>query len=166
LGKAELTRCKAEVYELLREEEECGAQWEARLASQSEVDPLPDDEWAEFGELTGDEQVALGRWISQTLEPDPDRRPSSRHTSYHLKHVFERSPGGFYVTDAQFRAAMWLSGFLVRRYPGRRYEDLESRFFYVRPNREGFARKLVEYAGMPEGWAREAMGAHRPLYTS
>ena len=58
-AKSELERVKSEVYEILREEEEIEAQWEARLASVSEFDPLADrddayDEWieqAEFGEL-------------------------------------------------------------------------------------------------------------------
>jgi hypothetical protein len=156
-GKAALRHYKAEVYELLREEEECTARRDAHLASQPKTDPLPDDEWEEFEKLTGGRQDALCGWISQTLIIDPESRPASLQTSYHLKHVFERSPEGFYVTDAQFMTAMWMSGFLGRRYPGKRYEDLETRYYYLRPNREGFVDKLVEHAGMPQAWAWEAI---------
>ena len=118
---------------------------------------MPDDEWEELEELTGEQRSKLYRWIRESLEEAP-KVDGNRRDSYHLKHVFERSPEGFYVTDAQFRAAMWLAGRLGRRYPGKHYEDLESRYYYVRPNREGFIKKLVNYAGVPEGWAREAMG--------
>jgi len=152
-AKAELKRYKDEIYELLRDEEEV----DALHAAQPEVDPLPDDEWEEFAELTDEQQMALCGWISETLEVDPQMSPSSRRDSYELKHIFERSPGGFYTTDEQFRAAMWLSGHLGRRYPGRFYEDVGTRYYYVRPNREGFVHKLVQHAGMPEGWARSAI---------
>jgi hypothetical protein len=171
VGKAALERYKGEIYELLREEAECNARWESLLASQPETEYLPDDEDAAWNELQEEEsepqeeesrppseqQMALFRWIDESLEAAP-LLEVNRRDSYHLKHVFERSPEGFYVTDAQFRAAMWFSGYLGRCYPGKRYEDLESRYYYVQPNREGFARKLVNYAGVPEGWAREAMG--------
>src|SRR5215212_2331861 len=78
----------------------------------------------------------------------------SRRDSYELKHVFERSPGGLYITDAQFRAGMWLSGFPGRNYPGRQrsYEELDMRYFYVRPKPEGLIDKLVR-AGVPSDWA-------------
>ena len=156
VGKAALERYKAEIYELLREDAECNARWEALLASQPETDPLPDDEWEEFEELSIDQQMACFRWIEESLEAAPILE-GNRRDSYHLKHVFERSPEGFYVSDAQFRAAMWLSVHLGRRYPGKHYEDLESRYYYVRPNREGFVKKLARHAGVPEGWAREAL---------
>jgi hypothetical protein len=154
-GRAELKRCKDEVHEILREEEA----HEAWLANRPEEDPLPDDEYNEFKELSDEQQAALCGWIARTLEVDPDRRPSSYHTSYHLKHVFERSPDGFYVSDEQFRCAMWLSGFLGRRVPGSgaSNKDVGTRYYYVRPNREGFVEKLVDYAGVPRGWAWEAV---------
>jgi PAS domain-containing protein len=158
VGKAALERYKAEIYELLREEAEYEARREALLANQPETDPMPDDEWEELEELSQEQRWALYQWIGESLEAaTPADGSFARYDSYYLKHVFERSPDGFYVTDAQFRAAMWLGGFLGRRYPGKHYEDLESRYYYVRPNREGLIKKLVEHAGVPEGWAREAL---------
>jgi len=112
---------------------------------------MPDDEYNEFCELTADQRDALWGWIGESLEPS-DRRCDS----YELKHLFERSPEGFYITDAQFRAAMWLSGFFGRRYHGRRYEDCESRYYYVRPKPEGLIRKLVEADVLSE-WAVDAI---------
>jgi hypothetical protein len=155
VDKAELRRYKAEVYELLREEE-IEARRAAHLAAQPEVDPLPDEEYNEFCELPLDQGDPLLSWIPESLELAPETE-RYRHDSYELKHVFERAPEGSYVTDAQFRAAMWFSGHLGRRYPGKYYEDLESRYYYVRPNREGFVKKLARHAGVPEGWAREAL---------
>jgi PAS domain-containing protein len=148
------------------------------------MDPMPDEEYDEFcrlgllpedpdeetedeetedeeedepdKKLINDRQDALIRWIGESLEVSPETSTGRLRDSYYLKHVFENSPEGFYVTDEQFRAAMWISGFLGRRYPGRRYEDYETRYYYVRPNREGLIEKLVR-AGVPEGWAREAI---------
>jgi hypothetical protein len=167
-AKSELERVKSEVYEILREEEEIEAQWEARLASVSEFDPLADrddayDEWieqAEFGELSFTQSVALVGWIEENLEPAQERNERYRHDSYELKHIFERAPEGFYVSDEQFRNAMWLSGYPGRRYPGRQrsYEDCESRYYYVRPNRVGLVEKLIK-VGVPSDWAwAEVMG--------
>jgi hypothetical protein len=147
-GRSELERVKSEVYKILREEKER----EAWLANQPEVDPLPDDEYDDWTELTNEQQAEISCWIPQTMEIDSDLKASS----YHLKHVFERSPDGFYVTDGQFRAAMWLCGFLGRRVPGLRNKDVVTRYYYVRPNREGLVCKLVR-AGVPQEWVREAI---------
>jgi hypothetical protein len=181
-AKSELERVKSELYEILREEER-EAWWETTLAAQPEMDPMPADEYDEFCRLgllpededdeTKDEpdeelinarQDTLIRWISETLVIDPDLKPSSYRTSYHLKHVLEESPEGFYVTDEQFRAAMWLCGFLGRRVPGPRNKDIGTRYYYVRPNREGFVEKLVRCAGVPQGWAREAIRGQTRRY--
>jgi hypothetical protein len=172
-AKSELERVKSEVYEILREEEEHEAWWEATLAAQPEMDPMPNEEYEEFYNLLPprdpDEETeeayekrinarqdALFRWIRESLAISPETSTGRLRDSYYLKHVFEDSPEGFYVTDEQFRAAMWISGFLGRRYPGRHYEDCESRYYYVRPNREGLIEKLVR-AGVPQDWAREAL---------
>jgi hypothetical protein len=161
-GKAELRRCKAEVHEILREEEERDAWWEARLANQPETDPLPDDESEELGKLTFDQQTELLGWIEESLVPAPEPE-GNRRDSYGLKHTFERTPEGFYVTDEQFRAAMWLAGFKGRRYPGRRYEDCETRYYYVQPNVHGLFRKLVD-AGVPSEWAWDALFRRCPVH--
>jgi hypothetical protein len=176
-GRSALQHCKAEVYEILREEEEIEARREAHLAAQPEMDPMPDEEYDEFYNLlpprdpdeeTEEEyekrinarQDALFRWIRESLAISPETSTGRLRDSYYLKHVFERSPEGFYVTDGQFRAAMWMAGFLGRRYPGRHYEDCETRYYYVRPNREGLIDKLVR-AGVPSDWAIDAiMQAH------
>lgn len=155
-GKAELGRCKAEVYELLREEAELEAAHESRLANQPEMDLLPDHEYEEFSELPVDKQQALFEWIEESLEVSPECIEADRRDSYQLKHIFERSPEGFYILDEQFRCALWLSGFSGRRYPGKRYEDLETRYYYVRPSIHGLVRKLVD-AGVPSEWAWDAL---------
>jgi hypothetical protein len=172
-AKSELERVKSEVYAILREEEEHEAWWEATLAAQPEMDPMPNEEYEEFYNLlpprdpdeeTEEEyekrinarQDALFRWIRESLAISPETSTGRLRDSYYLKHVFEDSPEGFYVTDEQFRAAMWISGFLGRRYPGRHYEDCESHYYYVRPNREGLIEKLLR-AGVPQDWEREAL---------
>src|SRR4051794_14674627 len=50
-GRAELKRCKAEVYEILREEEDLAVWWGAKLADQPEMDPLPGNEYEELCEI-------------------------------------------------------------------------------------------------------------------
>jgi len=144
--------------EAKKEEEEYDAWWEAKLASQPEIDPchLPGDEYEEYSRLTDDQQDTVVGWIEENLEEAPEKTERYRRDSYGLKHDFERSPEGFYVSDAQFRCGMWLLGFCGRRYPGRRYEDLESRYYYLQPNYAGLIRKL-EGAGVPSGWARDAI---------
>lgn len=180
VARAELRSYKDEIYELLREEE-CNARRDAHLASQPEIDELFEaeldegGEWgpiqtmlsAEFGalgELGYDRENELMDWIEETLESAPEKTERYRHDSYELKHIFERSPEGFYVTDEQFRAAMRMTNHPGRRYPtpsgrdrkGTRYEDLETRYYYLRPNREGFIEKLTR-AGVPANWARDVI---------
>jgi len=155
VARAELEQVRDEVQEILLEEEEREAWWESRLANQPEMDPMPEEEYEELLELPKEQTDALFGWIAESIEICPEKSVERLRDSYSLKHVFERSPEGFYVTDGQFRAAMWISGFLGRRYPGRWYEDCESRYYYVRPNREGLIRKL-EIAGVPSDWARYA----------
>jgi hypothetical protein len=159
-ARSELRRCKAEVYEILCEEGERAAWWEAKLAAAPETDALPDDEYAELGELTWDQQEALFGWIRESLEISPEATECYRHDSYELKHIFERAPEGFYVTDAQFRAVMWLTGFLGRRYHTVRLKSPESRCYYVRPSIHGLFRKLVD-AGVPSEWAWDVLFIRR-----
>lgn len=62
----------------------------------------------DYAELSGPERETLAGWIRGALEPAkrPDRR-----TSYGLKHAFEASTSGFYVTNGQFKGAMIEAGF-------------------------------------------------------
>ena len=39
---------------------------------------------------------------------------NKRYTSYGLKHIFERSKNGFYITNGQFKGAMLASGQMTR----------------------------------------------------
>jgi TubC N-terminal docking domain len=154
-GKTELQHYKSEILELLREKAERAAAREARLAAQPEVDPMPNEEWVAICELTNGEQLVLCNWIAETLEAAPELE-RYRYDSYQLKHIFERAPEGFYTTERQFRAAMWAEGFLGRRYPGRRYEDVEERYYYIRARREGLVEKLAR-VGVPQEWTRDAI---------
>jgi succinate dehydrogenase flavin-adding protein (antitoxin of CptAB toxin-antitoxin module) len=140
----ELRILKAEVLDLLRGEEEDMAV----KVSQPEVDPMPNDEYEEFKELTDKEQDALFRWIGETLEAAPPL-PRTERDSYELKHIFARTREGFYTTNGQFRAAMWLSGHLGR-------QDGQTRYYYLRARLEGLVDKL-ERAGIPRDWTWDAI---------
>jgi hypothetical protein len=153
-GSSELKRCEAEIIELLTEEAEAEAAWEAMLAAVPETDRLPNEEYEGLLELDLEHQNELFEWIEDNIMPAPEGAERYRHDSYELKHVFERE--GFYVTDEQFRAAMWLSGYHGSRYPGRRYEDIETRFYFVRQNTDGILRRLLD-RGAVSGWARRAL---------
>ncbi|MBL1223719.1 hypothetical protein [Enterococcus sp. BWR-S5] len=63
-----------------------------------------------FYELSEEQRKQLLEWCSgmETI-----KRPNPHHTSYGLKHWFEASEGGFYVTNGQFKGAMILSGYSV-----------------------------------------------------
>ncbi len=62
----------------------------------------------EFGELSCAEQVALLRWIDRHISP---RKAPNARTSYGLKHSFEASTGGFYVSNGQFKGGMVAAGY-------------------------------------------------------
>lgn len=63
---------------------------------------------SEFAKLPEDEKATLRGWIRERLVPTSTPGP---HSSYPLKHHFEASDGGFYVTNGQFKGAMLASGF-------------------------------------------------------
>lgn len=65
-----------------------------------------------FDYLTPGEQHRLVEWIKNNFEPI--RTFNLRHTSYGLKHIFERSPGGFYIGNGAFKGAMLKCGYKVR----------------------------------------------------
>lgn len=60
--------------------------------------------------LSHDEEVALRWWIIENFIKR--KTVNTRYTSYGLKHVFERSENGFYITNDEFKRAMLDCGFL------------------------------------------------------
>jgi hypothetical protein len=62
----------------------------------------------EFGELSRAEQVALLRWIDRHISPRTTPNP---RTSYGLKHSFEASTGGFYISNGAFKGGMRAAGY-------------------------------------------------------
>ena len=70
------------------------------------------DSPAEFDLLTPQEKEALKSWISNNLIARETF--NANYTSYGLKHKFEASAQGFYVSNGAFKGAMLLCGFKVR----------------------------------------------------
>lgn len=65
-----------------------------------------------FYELPLDQQKALLNWIK--LNFIPIKTFSAHNTSYGLKHLFEESTNGFYITNGQFKGAMVKNGYNVK----------------------------------------------------
>ena len=55
-------------------------------------------------ELDNEQRSALQDWIARNIEPA--RRENRYQTSYGLKHLFEKSAHGFYLTNGAFKGAM------------------------------------------------------------
>ena len=75
-----------------------------------------DNKWAftansykHFDKLTDGEQYTLCKWINDNFIKT--KTPNNRHTSYGLKHIFENTVDGFYITNGQFKGAMCNCGF-------------------------------------------------------
>lgn len=64
-----------------------------------------------FSELTANQQEQLVSWC---LQLEKIKSFNSVRTSYGLKHDFQYSPNGFYVTNGQFKGAMLKAGFSVK----------------------------------------------------
>ena len=64
-----------------------------------------DDDHTSFKRMSKEQQEARVWWIRSAVT-DSKRGGC---TSYYLKHQFERE--GFYVTDGEFRGAMWKAGY-------------------------------------------------------
>ena len=62
-----------------------------------------------FLELSQEEQMELFAWCYNSL--DKVGKINHEHTSYGLKHIFERSPLGFYVSNGALAGAMIIAGF-------------------------------------------------------
>lgn len=65
-----------------------------------------------FNELSVDEQVVLVNWVLTTLKPI--KTFSSQRSSYEIKHIFERTPLGFYVLNGAMKGAMLIAGYQIR----------------------------------------------------
>jgi hypothetical protein len=89
-------------------------------------------------ELPGKQRAAIQEWVAQELVTAPLAGP---RCSYGLKHVFHRLPGGFYVTNGQFKGAMLAAG----HEPIDRYE-LNWRFSYLLADPQLFDRSLGRIA--------------------
>ena len=62
-----------------------------------------------YDKLTSEQKAILCGWIDCNLLP---RRTVNRnYSSYGLKHLFEESALGFYITNGQFKGAMLECGF-------------------------------------------------------
>ncbi len=62
----------------------------------------------EYAELSTAERTALLSWIAGHISP---RKAPNARTSYGLKHSFEDSAGGFYVSNGQFKGGMVAAGY-------------------------------------------------------
>ena len=68
--------------------------------------------YAEFKKLSNSERLTLLDWCSQITKI---KTISNKWTSYGLKHVFERSKNGFYITNDAFIYAMYKLDFKLKR---------------------------------------------------
>lgn len=59
-------------------------------------------------DLSPDQQSDLIGWIDEFISPS--KYKNTRHNSYSLKHRFEKSDKGFYLTNNQFKDAMLAAG--------------------------------------------------------
>lgn len=65
----------------------------------------------EFEKLSQEEQETLLEWCNSL---DKIENISSYRSSYGLKHDFEHSPQGFYISNGAFKGAMLKAGFKYR----------------------------------------------------
>lgn len=65
-----------------------------------------------YEELSIEQKEILQDWIFKNFEIA--ERFNLTHTSYGLKHLFEKSPEGFYITNGQFKGAMLNAGYKVK----------------------------------------------------
>jgi hypothetical protein len=66
----------------------------------------------QYSLLTPEEQAILCSWIKENFFPI--KSFTCDCTSYGLKHVFENSPNGFYISNGMFKQAMKVCGFKVK----------------------------------------------------
>jgi hypothetical protein len=66
----------------------------------------------EFEKLSEEEKLTVASWIATYL--DPIKSFNEKHRSYGMKHLFERSEEGFYISNGAFKGAMVDCGFKVK----------------------------------------------------
>ncbi|NEU29953.1 hypothetical protein GN156_04070 [bacterium LRH843] len=64
----------------------------------------------EYEELSEYQKNQLELWIMEYIFPHQIKSYSAYHSSYSLKHKFQNSGVGFYVTNGAFKGAMLASG--------------------------------------------------------
>lgn len=69
----------------------------------------------DYDKLSEYQKYVLHEWIKKHLEPYKIKTYQPHHSSYSLKHLFQRS-GGFYVTNGQFKAGMLKAGFIPKEF--------------------------------------------------
>lgn len=68
----------------------------------------------EFEKLSPRQQKVLLSWCEQFTKI---KAINSKRSSYGMKHIFESSKDGFYVTNGQFKGAMLKAGFKYKSQP-------------------------------------------------
>lgn len=81
----------------------------SKLLTWEEAAALPINSPDRYGAVPADQKEIVTRWIKKNILPR--KTPLNEHTSYGLKHIFEWSDTGFYMTNGEFKGAMIASGF-------------------------------------------------------
>ena len=68
----------------------------------------PENQTSDYARLTADQGATLAAWIAMTMHLI--KAANHHHNSCALKGVFERSAGGFALTNGQFKGAMLAAG--------------------------------------------------------
>lgn len=66
-------------------------------------------ETEEYNKLTTTQKEELQSWIKGRFAR---RKTINNHTSYGYKHIFENDRNGFYISNEQFKGAMWEAGYI------------------------------------------------------
>lgn len=76
------------------------------------LDPLSyrDNRPESYEDLSPVQKVTLRRWIDENFTALKSIPKSGPVDSYTLKHYFEESDHGFYITNGQFKGAMFAAG--------------------------------------------------------
>ena len=82
---------------------------ECRGSVGEDLRDLPLNRPEDHDTLSYEEQMALQDWIDANMRPA--KTPDPNRTSYGLKHRFEESAGGCYITNGQFKGGMLASGY-------------------------------------------------------
>jgi hypothetical protein len=69
----------------------------------------PENQTSDYARLTADQGAALAAWIAMTMHLI--KAANQHQNSCALKGVFERSAGGFALTNGQFKGAMLAAGY-------------------------------------------------------